>query len=484
MKTLKNVFVNTHDNYLKLADILFDSQINRVELLSVREIEWGEINTQDKLLAFISLLPERLSEPETNKDIIDGKYFLAIPGAIDPHVHFDTPGFELREDFEHASRAAASGGVTTIIDMPCTSIPPVTNADNLKIKLDAVKDRSLIDFAFWGGIGGDCFSIPEQLKKNIFELAEKGVAGFKVYIISGMEDFKDLTYEQIENVAQIVKKTGKPLAVHAEDKTIVLTEQSDRISRGLNSWQDYNASRSIKAETEAVNKLEKIAKRTGCRIHIVHLSSTEGLKIVKDYHSKKQNFTAETCPHYLHFTQKDFENPAIRNFLKTAPPVKFEKDRESLWSALAENKLVFVTTDHAGCNPDEEKSSEDFWEVYGGIPGVEHRVPYLFSEGFLKNRIEMNQTINLLSTNAADFFQLKSKGRLRNGCDADISLINLWASETITASRMHSKGRYTPFEGLQLNAVVEKTFLRGKMIMDRAKKFFGKTGYGKFVECK
>jgi len=482
MKTLKNVFVNTHDNCLRLADILFDNRVNLVEFHSAREIEWNEINTREKLLAFISLLPERISEH--NPNIIDGKYSLAIPGAIDPHVHFDTPGFEFREDFEHASRAAATGGVTTIIDMPCTSIPSVTNVDSFQTKLNAVKDRSLVDFAFWGGIGGDCFTNREQLKKNIFELADKGIAGFKVYVISGMEDFKDLTYEQIESVAEIVKGTGKPLAVHAEDKAIVLTEQNDRISRGLNSWQDYTASRSIEAETTAVAKLAKIAERTGCRVHIVHLSSAEGLNIVNGYHSEKANFTAETCPHYLHFTQKDFEIPAIRNYLKTAPPVKFEEDKESLWRALAEEKLVFVTTDHAGCNPDEEKSSENFWRVYGGIPGVEHRVPYLFSEGFLKNRITLNQTIHLLSTNAADFFQLQKKGKLAVGYDADISLINLWASETITSSKMHSKGKYTPFEGLQLNAVVEKTFLRGNMIMSRDEKFFGKIGYGKFVECK
>ena len=161
-----------------------------------------------------------------------------------------------------------------------------------------------------------------------------------------------------------------------------------------------------------------------------------------------------------------------------------EEDNEALWEALRNNELKFVTTDHAGCNPDEEKASDNFWKVYGGIPGVEHRVPFLFSEGFMKNRISLEQTIKLLSTNAAKFFNLKDKGELTKDKDSDFALIDLWNSQIVTQEYMHSKGKYTPFEKMTFNSLVRQTFLRGKEIMNRDENTFGNIGYGKFVEVK
>ncbi len=481
MKKLKNVFINTYDNFLRLAEIDFTDKITEVNFTGTDEINWEQINSYEKRKFFIK--SQSPSDAPDSYEVFDGKFMLAIPGAIDPHVHFNTPGFEFREDFEHASLAAAFGGVTTIIDMPCTSIPPVTNKENFAAKLEALRDKSFIDFAFWGGVGGDDVNDPQKIKKQIFDLAEKGVAGYKVYVISGMVEFKDLTYEQIENVAKIVKETGKTLAVHAEDKQFVFTIQNERLKKGKKSWRDYTASRSVEAEAIAVKRLAEIAERTGCKIHIVHLSSKVGMEIVSSYRNRGINITAETCPHFLQFTQNDFENKPISNYLKTAPPVKNEEDKEFLWKALSQNELEFVTTDHAGCDPSVEKSSQNFWEVYGGIPSVEHRVPFLFSEGFLKQKLTLNQTINLLSTNAAKFFKLENKGYLKNGYDADISMINLWESEKITYKNMHSKGKYTPFEGLSFNAIVEKTFLRGEVVADRENNFIVKIGNGKFLKC-
>jgi len=201
------------------------------------------------------------------------------------------------------------------------------------------------------------------------------------------------------------------------------------------------------------------------------------MELIRSAAKENIQLTSETCPHYLYFTQKDFENDKIRNYLKTAPPVKFEEDKNALWDALKNDKLEFVTTDHAGCNPTEEKISDNFWKVYGGIPGVEHRVPFLFSEGFLKNRLTLEQTIKLLSTNAAKFFNLKDKGELVENRDADFALIDLWNSQVVASDNMHSKGKYTPFEGVTFNAIVKQTFLRGEEIMNRDKNKFGKIGY-------
>ena len=171
-------------------------------------------------------------------------------------------------------------------------------------------------------------------------------------------------------------------------------------------------------------------------------------------------------------------------FLKTAPPVKKAIDRKELWQGLNDGSLSFVTTDHAGCDPKKEKSSKNFWEVYGGIPGVEHRVPFMFSEGFLKGKLSLQKTIELLSTNAAEFFNLKQKGKLEVGKDADFALINLWTSEVIKSRNMHSKGKYTPFENVQFNARVVKTFIRGQLVMDRKNNFIAKPGSGKFIRVR
>lgn len=475
MKKLINIFINTQGNKLRLAEIIFSDKIEEIKFLS-SEIDWSEISTKKSLSEFKSKNNSQIAD----KNVIDGKFNLLMPGAIDPHVHFDTPGFESREDFRHASAAAAYGGTTTIIDMPCTSLPPVTNVENLQMKLTAVKNESLIDYAFWGGIREQDFDDIKRLEKQIIELSEAGVAGYKVYVISGMEEFSDLTYDQIEQAAKLVKQTGKPMSVHAEDKSLVVSRRKE----DQNSWKEYCAARDVEAERKAIEQIKNIAEITGCRIHVVHLSSKKGMEIVRSATNENIKLTSETCPQYLYFTQKDFENEKIRNYLKTAPPVKNEDDKFALWDALKNNELEFVTTDHAGCNPNEEKVSQNFWEVYGGIPGVEHRVPFLFSEGFLKNRLTIEQTINLLSKNAALFFNIKSKGRIKKRYDADFALINLWNSQLITAANMHSKGKYTPFENVTFNSVVQQTFLRGEEIMNRDENKFGKIGFGKFVEIK
>jgi dihydroorotase-like cyclic amidohydrolase len=284
--------------------------------------------------------------------------------------------------------------------------------------------------------------------------------------------------------ARIIKDNNMILAVHAEDKNRIANRMKYFQSKDQNDWKAYCESRDDIAEEKAIQTLIEIASATKCRIHVVHLSSSKGLAQVRKAQKLGLKITAETCPHYLHFTQKDFENKKIVNYLKTAPPVKQSNDRSALWKGLSAGSLEFVTTDHAGCNPQKEKSSKNFGEVYGGIPGVEHRVPFMFSEGFLKGKLSLQKTIELISTNAAEFFNLKQKGKLEIGKDADFALTNLWTSEVIKSRNMHSKGIYTPFENVELNARVEKTFLRGQLIMDRKNNFIVKPGVGKFIRAR
>ncbi len=478
-KTIKNVFVNSVENKFYPAEIIFSNKIEEIRRAGNSEYDWKDLKDLSTKTKIVNNL-EKLNSNSGKK--ISGNWNIVIPGAIDPHVHFDTPGYEFRDDFEHGTRAAAFGGVTTIIDMPCTSLPPVTSKENFEIKLKAVKDRSLIDFAFWGGIRRNDFEEFRDIEKQIKELDELGVVGYKTYLISGMKTFKDLKLENMRQVANYIKHTGKPQSVHAEDKFLVESRRLEFQSNNRNEWRHYCLSRDAIAEEKAIKDMIEIAKISGHRIHIVHLSSELGLNAIKKAQDDGVNITSETCPHYLHFTQDDFENDKIRNYLKTAPPVKKIKDQKALWQGIADDILSFVTTDHAGCNPDDEKIEDNFWKVYGGIPGVEHRVPYMFSEGFNKGRLKFDQTVKLLSTNVADYFNLKSKGKLEKGYDADFALLNLWESEKVSSANMHSKGKYTPYHGIEFNAIVEKTFVRGKVVMDRNGMAEEKIGYGKFIK--
>ncbi|MFC2134944.1 allantoinase AllB [Bacteroidota bacterium] len=480
-RCLKNVFISAGVNNLKLVDIHFDDKIIEVIDHLNNTIPWEKINTKKDLANFISQLPQK--DFEATENVIDDSFILAMPGGIDAHVHFNTPGFEQREDFEHGSLAAAYGGVTTIIDMPCTSIPPITCLKNLQTKLAALQNKSIIDYAFWGGVAGNDFENGNDIENQIIELNEAGVVGFKTYILSGMDTFTDLTEQQLIETATMIKSINGIMAVHAEDKDYVESRYNKFIRENRNDWRAYCKSRSVEAETVAVKKIVNICELTGCRIHIVHLSSAEALKHIREAQQNGINISTETCPHFLRFTQKDFGNSEISAFLKTAPPVKFEEDREALWEGLKDGTISFVTTDHAGCNPEKEKTSNNFWEVYGGIPGVEHRIPFIFSEGLFKRNLTIAQIIGLLTINAAEFFNLNSKGSLEKGKDADITLIDLWSENFIDSATMHSKGKYTPFHGDKLNVNVKKTILRGKVIIDSEKTYENNYGFGQFVKA-
>lgn len=479
IKMMKNALISLGGNDLSLVDVVFTDQIERIIPRTDRPIEWHEISTNERWERFKRNFPAGKADEDI--PIYDAEFLLLMPGAIDSHVHFNTPGFEHRDDFAHGSLAAAYGGVTTVLDMPCTSIPPVTSAKNLDLKLRAIKGQSWVDFGLWGGISGRDFQNASRVLQQIEELLELGVVGFKAYLISGMETFTDLTLRQVEMIASILGNMGVILAVHAEDKALVQQRQRAFECKTLNTWQAYCEARDDIAEAKAVRQLIQVAERTGCRVHIVHLSSKLALEQIVLAQAKGIDITAETCPHYLYFTEDDFKDESIANYLKTAPPVKKDEDREALWRGLGDGSIAFVTTDHAGCDPIKEKSSWNFWEVYGGIPGVEHRVPFLFSEGFKKGRLTLARTIELLATNVAEIFELDAKGDLSPESDADFALINFWDSKVVRAEDMHCKGKYTPFEGVVFNAVVHATFVRGKLVFDRNGRSEVALGHGKQV---
>ena len=408
---------------------------------------------------------------------------LVLPGAIDGHVHFDDPGFTHRETFETGTRAAAAGGVTTVVDMPCTSLPPVTTAANLRNKLAVVAPKAHVDFLFWGGVSGN--SIREgDWRRDVAELVSEGVAAFKLYLLSGMESYRDLSPDEIREVLCELFLQGVPAGIHAEDRALVLAATERLRSSGDESPLAYAASRPAAAEVAAVATMRRLCRETGARVHIVHLASGEALGEVEAARSEGLPFSAETCPHYLAFTDSDLDR--LGALLKTAPVVKGAADREALWRGLASGAIQHVATDHAAGEWPREKSTGSIWSDYGGVPGVELVVPYLYSEGVRTGRITLERMVELVSSEPARLFGVgRRKGRLEPGFDADFCVLDPDETWEVEPGRLHNLNRYSPFAGQTFTGRVAATVVRGQTVYERradGSEAFLPPGTGRFVK--
>ena len=408
----------------------------------------------------------------SGKDVFDAEGLLIFPGVIDPHVHFNDPGYTDREDFTHGSRMAASGGVTTVIDMPCTSIPPVTTLKNFRKKLDAVKNKSIVDFAFLGGVSGQCFE--SDFEENISELAPY-VVGFKTYFISGMDSFHRLTHEQFSQVLKAAQKVNRPVLLHAEDyETVTQLEASER-EKG-SDWQNYYNSRPEEAELVAIKNAVDLTQAANGSLHIVHIGTAEAA----DYLAGKPYVTGETCPHYLEFSCEDFEQ--LGSALKTTPVVKSPGNSELLWKYLMIGALEFVASDHAPA-PASQKNTGSAWTDYSGIPGTGTLFPYIYSEGLLRRKMPLDRFLKVIAENAAKRYGLfDRKGSIEPGKDADLILLDPDRTTDIRGKDFFSKGKITPFEGLRFQGKIMKTLLRGQIIYDADKGIIARPGTGRFLQ--
>lgn len=502
-----------------------------IENDKIKEKLIDDIIEEKDLLNYFSRNIENLDTEQLdfNYDgVLDCKNHLVIPAGIDPHVHFDTPGYTHREDFAHGTASAAAGGITHIIDMPCTSIPEVINKENFNKKLDIVSKMAHIDFSFFGGIHGNM--IDENLEKNVKDLVELKVKGFKVYTISGMKTFPRVTNFQLYKILNVLKKYNIPVLIHAEDFELVTGLTEEEKTKG-NSFINYFNSRPALAEILAIQTVCEIAKNVKGNLHIVHVASydaalkikefkkindvikTKEIKKIENINKLKFNenkiyknifknkipenkvpekdgiediknnnlyplITCETCPQYIYFTYQDFEIKG--SSLKTAPVVKTEYDKNGLKKLLFEGSIDFITSDHAPA-PIHEKNTGSAWTDYGGIPGTQTIIPVLLTIGFSKKQITLKKLIEITSENAAKRYQLyPEKGSLKNKTYADIAVINPVEEWVFKKDYLLSKGETTPFDGEKFKGKVKITINRGKIIYTDKNGVISFKGYGKY----
>ena len=378
-----------------------------------------------------------------------------MPGLVDTHVHINSPGRTDWEGFRTATRAAAAGGVTTLIDMPLNSIPPTTTLAGLKTKLDTAKDDCFVDVGFWGGV------VPGNTRE-LAPMFAAGVVGFKCFLVpSGVDEFPHVTEEDLRIAMPELSRIGAMLIVHAELPGPMPPTANIEDT-------DYHAflhSRPHSMEDEAIELMIGLSREFGTRVHIVHLSSSSALPMLRDAQAGGVKITAETCPHYLHFTAETI--PAGATEFKCCPPIRESENREKLWQGLADGTIDMIVSDHSPCPASMKlRDTGDFMAAWGGIASLQLRLPVTWTEA-RRRGFSLRDLTNWLCTNPARQVSFESrKGSIAAGCDADIIIWDAMRLFRVDAEELHHRHKLTPYKREILTGVVEKTFLRGKKIYD------------------
>lgn len=413
----------------------------------------------EKIAGFIDVI-----EGIETKEIIDAEGHLTLPGCIDSHVHFMYQGFPHRENFLTGTAAAAAGGITTVIDMPCCSVPSVRSANQLELKKDIIQPQALVDFALWGGVTGE--DVRENQLHLVQEQADYGVVAFKAYMTPSVPTFPRVTDPEMYEAFKAVAKTGLPVGIHAENYAMCDYYVNKLRSEGRMDGPAWAEARLELAEKVAIELGISFAEESGARLHIVHMSTGIGAKLVGEAKKRGLNVTSETCPHYLTINAQEAMSE-YGALAKIAPPLRTKKDNELLWEGLNNGSVDFIGTDHAPYEIESEKAMEgmNIWTAFPGIPGVETMVPILVSEGYNKGRISLSKLVDILSTNAAIHYGLyPKKGAMLIGSDADFTIIDLDKKWTIDPKQQASMCGYTPLEGMELQGKVAKTIVRGHLV--------------------
>jgi allantoinase len=405
--------------------------------------------------------------PEGDFPVTDVGDSVLMPGIIDPHVHINEPGRTEWEGFDTATKAAIAGGITSLVEMPLNASPVTTtvkafdekiNATSVTLSLSKGDSTKLhCNCGFWGGV------IPGN-EKDIEPLIERGVLGFKAFLThSGIDEFPNVTEADLRKMMPIIAKHGLPLLVHCE----LSNDQQPVTSNQQRLYSSYLASRPKKWEDDAIALMIRLCEEFNCRTHIVHLSSADSIGQIMKAKQKSLPLTVETCQHYLYFSAEQIKDGQTE--FKCAPPIREKENNEKLWQALKDGIIDFVATDHSPAPPAmKELDSGDFMKAWGGISSIQFALPVLWTAA-KKHGCSLQDIAKWLCEKTVLLPQLKTKGKIAKGYDADLVVWNPERTFTVTKDIIQHKHKITPYLNEELFGVVEKTWLGGEKVFDGGK---------------
>jgi allantoinase len=375
-----------------------------------------------------------------------------LPGLVDTHVHVNQPGRTEWEGFASATRAAAAGGVTTILDMPLNSIPPTVDVAALEVKRKAAAGQLHVDVGLLGG------AIPGNLG-DLRGLHDAGVFGFKCFLVdSGVEEFPPLDVEQLDRYLEVLGGFPALLLVHAEDADAI--ERAPAAHGGR--YADFLRSRPREAENLAVARAIEGARRTGASVHVLHLSSSDALPMLHRARQDGVRVSVETCPHYLTFDAETIRDGATE--LKCCPPIREADNRERLWQGLADGVIDIVVSDHSPCTPDLKRlDTGDFGTAWGGIASIQLSLPAVWTAARTRGHT-LADVVRWMAEGPAGVVGLRRKGRIAVGGDADLCVFAPDQAFEVDAGRLHHRHPVTPYAGRTLTGEVRGTWLRGQEV--------------------
>jgi allantoinase len=381
-------------------------------------------------------------------DEIDASGLHVFPGGIDSHVHFNEPGRTAWETISCGSAALAAGGYTTFVDMPLNNLPVTVDSAAFDVKLAAATQSSIVDFGLWGGL------VPGNLDR-LAELSERGVAGFKAFMCpSGIDEFPACDNSTLLEGMKRIARLGSILLVHAEDPRTI--EAQLRSAKGTRA-RDFVRSRPPETEAKAISHAVALASETGCRLHVVHVSTARGADLIGEARARGVDVSGETCPHYLLYVEDDLER--LGGLGKCAPPFRTTADRDGLWTHLTEGRLAMVVSDHSPSTL-ELKQGDDFFKVWGGISGCQSTRQLLLA----KDRLDLPTVAALTATNVARRFGLARKGEVSVGFDADLWLVDLGHEDVVRRSDLLYRNQFSAHEAQPIRGRTVRTVVRGRTV--------------------
>lgn len=380
-----------------------------------------------------------------------------LPGLVDSHVHINEPGRTEWEGFQTATRAAAAGGYTMLIDMPLNCVPATTTVSALEAKRHAAQGQALVDWAAWGGV-------VQNNQPEIEALAQAGVLGFKCFLVHpGIEEFTMVEEQDLRLALPHVARTGLPLLVHAELPGPIDAATNRLRDAEWTRYSTYLQSRPDKAELAAIELMLSLCREYKFRLHIVHLATASALQMLQAARAEGLPVTVETCPHYLHLEAERIADGATQ--YKCAPPIRERANRELLWQGLKEGVVDMVVTDHSPCPPAMKRMEEgNFRSAWGGIASLSLALPVMWTEAQQRG-FALNDIVRWMSSQPAKLAGCGArKGKFATGFDADFVVFDPEATFTVTNDRLHQRHAITPYLGEKLRGVVKRTYLRGKAV--------------------